>query len=190
MRGVFFALALLISSISIISMADAEPMAAANASDGPSRLDGRWELDWKQSESFEPIMKALEGSWLMRRLAGIARVRLGLRAEPADCEECPEKVLVKLSTPISSNEVWAVLDGVPRPGRDPRGRTTLDSYIWTAERGLEMFREVELPSGRFARLHETRDLADSSDTISSVLVVSIDGVEQASVRRIFRRVDD
>ena len=83
-----------------------------------------------------------------------------------------------------------VLDGAPRPGKDPRGRDTLDSYTWTPERGLEMIREIELPSGSRARLRETRDLSDEPDTHVSTLTVWIDGAEKASVHRTFRRVSD
>jgi hypothetical protein len=163
--------------------------AATDELDGPARLDGHWQLDWDRSESFEPVMEALEVSWLMRKLAGFARVRLELRAIAADCEGCSESVLVKLSTPLSSAEVRAILDGTSRPGKDPRGRDTSDRYTWTPERGLEMIREVELPSGTQARLHESRDLGSEPDTLVSVLEVWIDGAERASVRRTFRRVD-
>ena len=165
---------------------------AADAPAGPARLDGHWKLDWDRSGSFEPVMKALETPWLMRRLAGIARVGLELRAirTPSDCEKCPEKVMVTLLTPISNSEAEAILDGQPRPGEDPRGRATLDRYSWTSERGLEMIRELELPSGNQARLIEIRNLGADSDTLLSTLTVWIDGSLQASVERTFIRTGD
>lgn len=181
MRACVLALALMLST----------PLPAMpDAPEGPARLDGHWRLDWGRSESFEPVMKALEVSWLLRKLAGVARVELRLRAVPAECDGCAERIRVTLDTPLSSREVEVTLDGAPRPGKDPRGRDTLDRYTWTSERGLEMIRELELPSGSHARLHETRDLGDEPDTLVSRLIVWVDGAESASVRRTFQRTSD
>jgi len=165
---------------------------AAETNDGPARLDGRWKLDWDRSDSFEPVMKALETPWLMRRLAGIARVRLELRAMApmADCSECAEKVMVTLSTPIANQEVEAILDGEPRPGEDLRGRATIDQYRWSSNDGMEMVREFELPSGSHARLLEVRDLGVDPDTMRSRLTVWVDGSERASINRTFIRTSD
>ena len=178
-------------AIPIIALLLSTPLAAAaDTSVGPARLDGEWKLDWDRSDSFEPVMTALETPWLLRRLAGIARVGLELRAStaPAGCEECgAERIMVKLSTPISSRKVEVILDGKPRPGEDPRGRATLDRYTWTSEHGLEMIRELELPSGRRARLIEVRNLGTDGDTLVSTLKVWIDGTERSSVQRTFIR---
>lgn len=165
---------------------------AADIPLGPTRLDGRWKLDWDRSESFEPVMKALETSWLMRKLAGVARVSLEMRvvATPIDCEECAEKVVLTLSTPISTQEIEVTLDGEPRPGEDPRGRVTLDRYTWKSDRGMQMIRELELPSGSQARLVETRNLGVDSDTLLSRLTVWVDGSERASIQRTFIRTGD
>ena len=168
----------------------ANPVAiAADAAAGPARLDGVWKLDWDRSDSFEPVMEALETPWLMRRLAGIARVGVELRAvaAPTDCDDCAEKVMVTLNTPISTKEVEVILDGVPRPGEDPRGRATVDRYRWTPEEGLEMIRELELPSGSQARLREIRSLGDDPNTLLSQLTVWVDGSERASIARTFVR---
>jgi hypothetical protein len=97
---------------------------------------------------------------------------------------------VTLRTPISSNEVEVTLDGKPRPGEDPRGRATVDRYTWTSEGGLEMIRELELPSGSQARLVETRNLGVDPDTLLSRLTVWIDGSERASIERTFIRTSD
>ena len=165
---------------------------AADAPDGVARLDGEWKLDWDRSDSFGPVMKVLETPWLMRKLAGIARVDLNLRAveTPTGCLECPEKVVITLSTPISSKDVEAVLDGKPRPGEDPRGRATLDRYTWSSEAGLEMIRELELPSGSQARLREIRSLGADPNTLLSQLTVWVDEVERASIERTFIRTSD
>ena len=165
---------------------------ATDAPAGPARLDGEWKLDWDRSDSFELVMEALETPWLMRKLAGIARVGLELRAvaTPADCDDCVEKIMLTLSTPISSNEVEAILDGIPRPGEDPRGRATLDQYRWTSEESLEMIRELELPSGSQARLLEVRSLGVDSKTLLSRLTVWVDGSERASIERTFVRTKD
>jgi hypothetical protein len=178
--------------LSIVLLLSTPLATAADTPAGPARLDGEWKLDWDRSDSFEPVMKALETPWLMRRLAGIARVRVELRAvaSPTHCEECTENVLVTLSTPISSNEVEVTLDGKPRPGEDPRGRATVDRYTWTSEGGLEMIRELELPSGSQARLVETRNLGVDPDTLLSRLTVWVDGSERASIERTFIRTSD
>ena len=56
---------------------------AADAEAGPARIDGEWKLDWDRSDSFEPVMEALETPWLMRRLAGIARARTRADGPPS-----------------------------------------------------------------------------------------------------------
>ncbi len=162
----------------------------ADVLEGPARLDGHWKLDWDRSDSFKPVMKALEVNWLLRQLAGVARVGLELQALPAECETCPGQMLVTLSTPLSSDEVHVILDGTPRPGKDPRGRPTQDAYTWSNEGGMEMIRKLELPSGSQARLRETRNLGSDPDTLISTLTVWVDGAEQASVHRTFERTDD
>ncbi len=159
---------------------------------GPARLDGEWKLDWDRSDSFETVMTALETPWLLRKLAGIARVGLELRAvaATAECDACAEKVVMTLSTPISTKEVEIILDGKPRPGEDPRGRPTLDRYSWTSDQGIKMIRELELPSGSQARILETRVLGADADTLLSELTVWVDGTERASVKRTFIRTSD
>lgn len=165
---------------------------AADAPPGPARLDGKWKLDWDRSDSFDPAMKALEASWFLRKLAGVARVGLEMRAVaiPSNCDECVERITVTLNTPISNKEVEAILDGEPRPGEDARGRATVDRYTWSSEDGLEMIRELELPSGSQARMVESRDLGEDPDTLSSQLTVWVDGSERASVKRTFIRTSD
>jgi hypothetical protein len=165
---------------------------AADMPTGPTRLDGEWKLDWDQSDSFEPAMKALEASWFLRKLAGVARVGLEMRALPLpdECNECAERILVTVSTPISTKEVEVILDGTPRPGEDARGRATVDRYSWTSENGLEMIRELELPSGSQARMVEIRNLGVDPDVLSSQLTVWVDGSERVSVKRTFVRTSD
>lgn len=159
---------------------------------GPARLDGEWKLDWNRSDSFETVMKALETPWILRRLAGIARVSLELRATttPADCDECVESVIITVDTPIASKEVEAVLDGKPRPDKDLRGRPTLDRYRWTSEKGLELIREFKLPSGSQARILETRNLGADPDILLSQMTVWVDGTERASITRTFVRTGE
>ena len=166
--------------------------AFASSLEDAARLDGVWRLDWDQSDSFEPVMKALEVGWLIRKLAGVARVGLELHAIPRaeDCRKCVQEMLVTLQSPLSKDEVRVTLDGVARPGKDPRGRDTLDAYRWTKAGALEMDREVVLPSGRQARLLETRSLDSDPDKLISRLVVFVEGSQVASVTRIFERQSD
>jgi hypothetical protein len=179
----------------LLTIAIILPSTLATAADGPSgpaRLDGNWKLDWDRSDSFDPAMRALEASWFLRKLAGVARVGLEMRAVavPSNCDECAEKITVTLNTPISNKEVEAILDGEPRPGEDARGRATVDRYTWSSEDGLEMIRELELPSGSQARMVEIRDLGEDPDTLSSQLTIWVDGSERASVKRMFIRTSD
>jgi hypothetical protein len=97
---------------------------------------------------------------------------------------------VTVSTPISTKEVEVILDGTPRPGEDARGRATVDRYSWTSENGLEMIRELELPSGSQARMVEIRNLGVDPDVLSSQLTVWVDGSERVSVKRTFVRTSD
>ena len=182
-KALLFTIAFIVSTSSLV---------AADMPIGPARLDGEWKLDWDRSDSFDPAMKALETSWFLRKLAGIARVGLEMRAvaPPPDCDECAEKVVVTLSTPISTKKVEAILDGKPRPGEDARGVATIDRYSWTSKTGLEMIRELELPSGSQARIVDVRDLGVDPNTLSSQMTVWVDGSERASVKRTFIRTSD
>jgi len=182
-RIILLTIALILSTSSLV---------AADVPAGPARLDGEWKLDWDQSDSFEPAMKALEASWFLRKLAGVARVGLEMQAVPlpSQCDECAERIVVTLSTPISTRQVEAILDGEPRPGEDARGRATIDRYSWTSEDGLEMIRELELPSGSQARIVEVRNLGVDPDTLSSRMTVWVDGSERASINRTFIRTSD
>lgn len=179
-------------SLTTSSASAAELASAADAPSGPALLDGVWKLDWDRSDSFEPGMKALETPWLLRRLAGIARVRVELRAEakPSDCQDCAEKIKVVLTTPIKTQKVEAVLDGKPRPGKTLTGRATLDRYTWTSEGGLEMIREYELPSGSQARIRDIRSLGTDPDTMLSQITIWVDDTERASALRTFIRTSD
>jgi hypothetical protein len=158
----------------------------------PARLDGEWKLDWDRSDSVEPAMTALETPWLLRKLAGIASVSLELRAEPVpvECDECVQKVIMTMDTPLSTKEIEIILDGKPRPGEDPLGRETLDQYRWTSAEGLEMIRELELPSGSQARIREVRHLGPDRETLLSEMTVWVDGTERASMKRVLARTSD
>lgn len=175
----------------VLSLVVPSQAMAANPDD-PSRLDGEWRLDWDRSDSFEPVMKALEVSWLLRKLAGVARVGLELRALPLaeDCGECVRDMIVTLRSPLSDDEIQISLDGVARPGKDPRGRETLDAYTWTDDGALQMSRKVELPSGKMARLLESRRVDSDPNTLISTLDVWVEGTKKASVTRAFARQDD
>ena len=74
-----------------------------------------------------------------------------------------------------------ILDGVARPGKDPRGRPTSDRYRLSANRDIEMIRELKLPSGKSGRLIELRQLGKEPDTLVSRLEVFVDGEERAYV---------
>ena len=165
---------------------------AADPPSGAALFNGVWKLDWDRSDSFEPAMKALETPWLLRRLAGIARVRVEMRAEPTprDCRDCAEKIKLTLTTPIATQEVDAVLDGRVRPGETLRGRPTLDRYAWTSQGRLEMIREYELPSGSHARIRDIRSLGADPDTMLSQMTIWVDGTERASTMRTFIRTKD
>ena len=162
--------------------------ATTDVSHGPEHLDGHWQLDWKESDSFEPVMQAMETPWLVRKLAGIARVRVELQTLPLECDQCATTVRVKLSSPLSSDETVVILDDVARPGKDPRGRPTMDRYTWSTDRGFEMIREFVLPSGKQARLRDSRELGDEPDIMISILTVWVDDEQRAEVRRVFKRI--
>lgn len=169
--------------------------AGARASTAPDpaleleRLNGSWALDWNESDSFEPVMEALETPWLVRRLAGMIDVQINLAVEPPGCETCPPKLRVEQSNPIRSSKRTVALDGVARPGKDPLGNETLDRFSWSPDAGMEMVRERTLRSGKRARIHEKRRVEDDLRTMISLMTVWVDDVEQVQVRRVLRKVE-
>ena len=163
----------------------AAPAALANAE--VNTLDGNWKLDWDRSEPFDRVLEALEVGWLMRRLAGVASVEMGLRSMAPTCDACADRVEIRFASPISERTQIVVLDGEQRPGEDPQGNPTVDSYRWNAEVGLEMTRERKLPSGKSARIIDSRRIGDDRDTLLSQLTIWVEGEERASVSRMFKR---
>jgi hypothetical protein len=163
---------------------------SARAEADLSELDGRWKLDWDRSESFEPVMKALEVPWLMRKVAGVASVYVILQADAIECDGCPPTVRITEESPFATNAFVAVLDGEPRAGKDPAGNETLDRYVAVGGSGIELIRTRMLGSGRAARIRELRTPGADPDTMHSVLTVWVDEDEQASVRRVFERVSN
>jgi hypothetical protein len=81
-----------------------------------------------------------------------------------------------------------VLDGEPRPAKDPLGNESIDRFTWSPDHGLEMIRERVLKSGKSARIRERRKVADDRKTMVSLFTVWIDGEERASLRRVMRRI--
>jgi hypothetical protein len=152
-------------------------------------LNGTWRLDWDRSESFAPALKAMEVGWFMRSLAGVARVNVGIRSIPPECETCPNALEIVFSTPIATNSEVVFLDDEPRPGTDPQGNSTMDRYTRTDDGGVKMVRETTLPSGKQARLVETRTLGDAENLMLSHLVVFVEDERKASVHRTFVRAD-
>lgn len=166
------------------------PMAAAGDPRTPAVLDGHWKLDRDRSDSFEPVMTALEISWLVRRIASVGSIRMEMQTLDRTCDTCPYRIAFALRTPLRSQESTLVLDGEPRPGKDPSGRDTIDRFTWDEGRGLQMVRELTLPSGKPARLVELRMPGDDLDTLRSELTVSVSGEEVATIQRIFTREGD
>jgi hypothetical protein len=169
-------------------------LAAGAALAGPvtdlERMNGRWQLDWDQSDSFEPVMKLLETPWLMRRLAGIVSVYVTFEVESPECETCEARLRILQENPIKNTTRVVVLDGEPRPAKDPLGNESIDRFKWNPEHGLEMVRERVLKSGKLARIREWRRVADDLNTMVSFMTVWIDGEERASIRRVMRRITE
>lgn len=164
--------------------------AGAIAEDRSRALDGRWRLDWDRSESFEPALEAMEVGWFIRRLAGVARVEVGIVGLLRECDTCPERLELTFSSPISDRTDVVLLDDQPRPGKDPQGNDTIDRYRPTKNGGVELVRLRTLPSGRSVRLIETRTPGDATTSMLSTMVVFVDGEERANIRRVFERIGD
>ena len=174
----------LIAALALITFAG--PAALANSD--AEALDGSWKLDWERSEPFDPVLEALELGWIMRRLAGVASVEMGLRSLAPACDTCAERVEISFVSPISERTEVVTLDGEQRPGEDPQGNPTIDSYRWDGEAALEMTRERKLPSGKRARIVDSRRMGDDADTLLSQLTIWVEGEQRASVHRVFERI--
>ena len=152
------------------------------------RLNGKWKLDWDQSDPFDSVMKLLETPWLARKLAGVVSVYVTFEVESPECETCEPRLRISQENPIKNTTRVVVLDGEPRPATDPLGNDSIDRFSWHPEHGLEMVRERMLKSGEAARIRERRRVADDPNTMVSLFTVWIDGEERASIRRVMRRI--
>jgi hypothetical protein len=152
------------------------------------RFNGKWKLDWDESDPFDPVMKLLETPWLMRRLAGVVTVYVTFEVEPPECEGCEQRLKILQENPIKNTSRVVVLDGKPRPAKDPLGNESIDRFTWSPKNGLEMVRERILKSGKSARIRERRSVADDLKTMVSFFTVWINGEERATIRRVMRRI--
>ncbi len=152
------------------------------------RLNGRWTIDWKASDSFEPVMDALEVPWLLRRLAGVVKAYITITVEPPPCDTCNPSLRIEQESPVRDSSRVVRLDGVARPSKDPLGNETVDRFNWNPETGMELIRVRTLGSGRTARILERRLVEDDLRTMVSTMTVWVDDVERARVRRILRKV--
>ncbi len=163
---------------------------AAQAAESSSleRLNGRWKLDWDRSESFEPVMKALEVPWLLRKMAGVVTVHVTFKVAEPTCPGCEPSMQIESENPIKNTNRVVQLDGVARPFTDPIGNESMDQFWWRSDKGVEMVRSRVLKSGKKAKIHEFRTVTEDLRTLVSTMTVWVDGVERASVRRIMSKV--
>ncbi len=181
-------LALITTTPSTASADDAPKPSGAVV--GLGELQGRWKLDRDASDSFEPVMKALEVSWLIRRIAGVGSVYLTLELVPSSqCDDCPVRVRVTEKTPLRTTDFEIVLDGVVRPGVDPAGNETQDQYSTRLLGEMVLERRRTLPSGRAMRLQDRRSIGGKPDVMESVLKVWIEDRLEATSKRVFVRVN-
>jgi hypothetical protein len=172
----------------VISAVPAEEVAAFDPTLDLDRLNGRWTIDWKASDSFEPVMDALEVPWLLRRLAGVVKAYITITVESPPCDTCNPSLRIEQESPVRDSSRVVRLDGVARPSKDPLGNETVDRFDWTPETGMELIRVRTLGSGRTARILERRVVEDDLRTMVSTMTVWVDDVERAQVRRVLRKV--
>lgn len=150
-------------------------------------FDGRWKLDKSRSDPFGPVMKTLEISWLVRRVAAAGSVHIQLTSLPPECDVCPARIQMDTESAFASSSAVAILDGIERPGSDPAGNDTVDAYSWV-NGGIELARTRTLGSGSVALIRDHRSIGDDANTMTSVLTIWVDGEKRISARRIFVRV--
>ena len=153
------------------------------------RLSGKWKLDWGQSESFTPALKALEVPWLIRQMAGLVSIKVTIAVEALECDECSRSLQISSENPIKNTSRVVFLDGVSRPFTDVMGNDSMDVFTWDPENGMVMVRERVLDSGKAARIRENRIVNDELTRMVSTMTVWVDGQERASVRRVLVKVD-
>ena len=162
--------------------------ATPSETDALADLLGRWRLDRAQSDPFDPVMKAMEVPWLMRRMASLGTIHFSFRATTdASCRNCPRRLVVVEETPVRSAEYTIVLDGVERPGEDPIGNATIDRFSETPEGALVLERRRTLRSGKRARIRDVRTRGGGPDEMLSQLEIWLDGELAVKARRVFVR---
>lgn len=182
------AICILFASPVAVALSPSEP----EDPDPPKVLDqlsGVWRLDWSQSESFGPAMKALEVPWLVRQMAGVIPVQITIEVAPLDCEICSPSLHIRSKNPIKNTSRVVMLDGIARPFTDVLGNDSMDLFSWHPEFGMEMVRERVLGSGKSAKIRERRTVTEDLSTMISTMTVWVEGEERASVRRILSKVD-
>ena len=156
---------------------------------GLGALEGRWALDRDAPDSFDPVMKALEVPWLLRRLAGVGSIEFGLEVIPVEaCADCPLRIRMSEATPVRATEYEVTTDGVFRDGTDPAGNETRDAWTSPSEGRLRLERTRTLPSGKKTRITDTRSIGTTPNEMISILTVNIDREPAPESRRVFVRL--
>lgn len=178
----------LVASLVGSGLSDAH--AATGSERDLSAFHGRWRLDRDASDSFEPVMEALEVSWLLRRLARVATAELSFEPPAeAPCDTCPTHLVATLESPVRTATFSIITDGKSRPAEDPAGNAVEDRYSEPQPGELLLERERKLPSGKQATIQDRRHVDPESGHLLSTLTVRIDGELRVTSNRVFVPAD-
>lgn len=179
-----------LSCVFVASLAFASAFASIVSASSPTDLDrinGRWKVDWKKSDSLDATMKVLEVPWLFRKLVGVVPVHETIEVQPPGCEGCEPSLRIHSQNPVKDTDRVVFLDGQSRPHVDPLGNESMDRFTWSEEHGMEMTRERVLKSGKSVKIYERRTVTDDLQTMVTQVTVWVDGKEHGTTRRVLTK---
>jgi hypothetical protein len=138
-----------------------------------------WRLDSELSESNEKMLKTLEVPWLVRKIAVVFVPTLVISAQDGVLE-------VSSKSPFGDRVNRIHGDQKMRDGEDRLGRPLHESSRWTAGGELIINRNIELKSGRIAKLQTRWVLSDATIIATTRAVIADEPAIE--VRRVFERV--
>jgi hypothetical protein len=157
-------------------VAASDPALADETGGLPESWTGEWRLDRDRSDSPEPMMKALEVPWAMRKIALVFSPSLAIGT-------AGDAVELTVQGPFGDRVDRFYGDGVERAGRDQMDRSYRESSRWRPQARLVVVRHLTLKSGRIALIETTWRMADRVLTATSV--VRIADEPEVQVRRFF-----
>ena len=172
-----------VACFDVFSPLSVSATAKPNQPDKPN-FNGAWALDHKASDSLEPLMQKIGASFLDRKLAAVAPLRVTFH-------QTEDVMTVATRGPGFALDEILYLDGGSHPSNvELLGGTTLSSRtVWSKDyRQLIAFYQIKTKQGKEGQLIIKRDLINGMNSEEVLFTLKLNGQpEEISARQIWNK---